>query len=149
VKPSLPVPEVLATEKQRGISDPLEAPSLSDNLRAPFGSTGHAAEHASLLAEPRVREPIAIVRTIMGLEIAAGVEKALGVRLSAMDLAIGPSIEQLAGTVLRAIAGMAGMASAERRVDAASRPKMTIRERIWLRWVSPTNLTKDNEGATS
>jgi NAD(P)-dependent dehydrogenase (short-subunit alcohol dehydrogenase family) len=51
--------------------------------------------------------------SIMGLEIAAGVEKDLGLRLSAMDLAIGPSIEQLAETVLRGLAKMAGVASAE------------------------------------
>jgi len=114
VKPSLPVSEVLATEKQKGIPDPLDAPSLSDNLRVPFGSTGHATEHAFPLTEAHAREQIAIVGTMMGLEIAAGVEKALGVRLSAMDLAIGLSIEQLADAVLRAIAGTAGMASAER-----------------------------------
>ncbi len=38
--------------------------------------------------------------SIMGLEIAAGLEKALGLRLSALDLAVGPSIEQLAQTIL-------------------------------------------------
>ena len=51
--------------------------------------------------------------SIMGLEIVAGVEKALGLRLSGMDLAIGPSIEQLAETILRGLADMAGVASAE------------------------------------
>ena len=51
--------------------------------------------------------------SIMGLEISAGVEKAFGLRLSAMDLAIGPSIEQLAETVLRGLADMAGVASAD------------------------------------
>jgi acyl transferase domain-containing protein/NAD(P)-dependent dehydrogenase (short-subunit alcohol dehydrogenase family)/acyl carrier protein len=38
--------------------------------------------------------------SIMGLEIVAEVEKALGLRLNALDLAIGPSIEQLAQTIL-------------------------------------------------
>jgi acyl carrier protein len=38
--------------------------------------------------------------SIMGLEIAASLERALGLRLSALDLAVGPSIEQLAQTVL-------------------------------------------------
>jgi NAD(P)-dependent dehydrogenase (short-subunit alcohol dehydrogenase family) len=38
--------------------------------------------------------------SIMGLEIAAGLERALGLRLSALDLAVGPSIEQLAQTIL-------------------------------------------------
>jgi len=38
--------------------------------------------------------------SIMGLEIATGIEKSLGLRLSALELASGPSIEQLAGTVL-------------------------------------------------
>jgi acyl carrier protein len=51
--------------------------------------------------------------SIMGLEIVAGVEKASGLRLSAMDLAIGPSIEQLAEAVLRGPTDMAGVAPAE------------------------------------
>jgi acyl carrier protein len=38
--------------------------------------------------------------SIMGLEIAASLERALGLRLSALDLAVGPSIEQLAQTIL-------------------------------------------------
>ena len=38
--------------------------------------------------------------SIMGLEIATGVEKTLGLRLSAVELASGPSIEQLADVVL-------------------------------------------------
>jgi acyl transferase domain-containing protein/threonine dehydrogenase-like Zn-dependent dehydrogenase len=38
--------------------------------------------------------------SIMGLEIAASLERALGLRLNALDLAVGPSIEQLAQTIL-------------------------------------------------
>jgi len=38
--------------------------------------------------------------SIMGLEIAAGLERAIGLRLNALDLAVGPSIEQLAQTIL-------------------------------------------------
>jgi len=42
--------------------------------------------------------------SIMALEIVAGIEKTLGVRLSAMDLAAGPSIETLAATILGRLA---------------------------------------------
>jgi acyl carrier protein/NAD(P)-dependent dehydrogenase (short-subunit alcohol dehydrogenase family) len=45
--------------------------------------------------------------SIMGLEIATEVEKSFGLRLSAMELASGPSIEQLAETVLNRLAGLA------------------------------------------
>jgi acyl transferase domain-containing protein/NADPH:quinone reductase-like Zn-dependent oxidoreductase/NAD(P)-dependent dehydrogenase (short-subunit alcohol dehydrogenase family) len=38
--------------------------------------------------------------SIMGLEIAASLERAIGLRLNALDLAVGPSIEQLAQTIL-------------------------------------------------
>jgi acyl transferase domain-containing protein/NADPH:quinone reductase-like Zn-dependent oxidoreductase len=38
--------------------------------------------------------------SIMGLEIAASLERALGLRLNALDLAVGPSIEKLAQTIL-------------------------------------------------
>ena len=38
--------------------------------------------------------------SIMGLEIAASLERELGLRLNALDLAVGPSIEQLAQTIL-------------------------------------------------
>jgi phthiocerol/phenolphthiocerol synthesis type-I polyketide synthase C len=38
--------------------------------------------------------------SIMGLEIAASLERTLGLRLNALDLAVGPSIEQLAQTIL-------------------------------------------------
>ena len=43
--------------------------------------------------------------SIMALEIAAGIEKTLGLRLSAMDLAAGPSIETLATTIVGRLAG--------------------------------------------
>jgi acyl transferase domain-containing protein/threonine dehydrogenase-like Zn-dependent dehydrogenase/acyl carrier protein len=43
--------------------------------------------------------------SIMGLEIAASLEKALGLRLSALDLAVGPSIEQLAQTIVGRLTG--------------------------------------------
>jgi acyl carrier protein len=68
-------------------------------------------EESSLaLAQPRHEVGM---DSIMGLEIVAGVEKAFGLRLSAMDLAIGPSIERLAETVLRGLADIAGVASGE------------------------------------
>ena len=38
--------------------------------------------------------------SIMGLEIAASLERAIGLRLNALDLAVGPSIEQLAQTII-------------------------------------------------
>jgi DNA-binding SARP family transcriptional activator len=55
VKPSVPLPEILATAKQRGILDPLVPPQLSDDLRASFGHAGHAGQHAPLIAEPQAR----------------------------------------------------------------------------------------------
>jgi NADPH:quinone reductase-like Zn-dependent oxidoreductase/NADP-dependent 3-hydroxy acid dehydrogenase YdfG/acyl carrier protein len=39
--------------------------------------------------------------SIMGLEIATAIERSLGLRVSAVELSSGPSIEQLAGMVLR------------------------------------------------
>lgn len=56
VKPSLPLPEILASTKQSGILDPMAAPPLSDDLRARFGPVGHAGQHAPLIAEPQARE---------------------------------------------------------------------------------------------
>jgi phthiocerol/phenolphthiocerol synthesis type-I polyketide synthase C len=45
--------------------------------------------------------------SIMGLEIAASLEKALGLRLSALDLAVGPSIEQLVDTIVNRLTAAA------------------------------------------
>ncbi|CAN5469729.1 type I polyketide synthase [soil metagenome] len=41
------------------------------------------------------------IDSIMGLEIATGIEKTFGLRLSAVELSSGPSIEQLADTLLK------------------------------------------------
>ena len=56
--------------------------------------------------------------SIMGPEIAASLERAIGLRLNALDLAVGPSIEQLALTIL-------DRAGAGRRITSKDPPSIT------------------------